>query len=142
MEPYPFHYSSGPKFDESVNPNFPIMLDKLQCMEARLTDMIKRQCGSLDRHVLDVEQKTEECLFSLETQRLVLLETLRLRWDVQTSRNNLMVFGWSWVTSIASWIVRLVNPQVKQGIFIDPSLGVAAGGSDNCHVDLSVQPGS
>jgi hypothetical protein len=47
-----------------------------------------------------------------------------------------MVFGWSWVTSIASWIVRLVNPQVKQGIFIDPSLGVAVGGSDNRHVDL------
>jgi hypothetical protein len=42
-----------------------MMLDELQRMEARLTDMIERQCGGLDRRVLDVEQKTEECLASL-----------------------------------------------------------------------------
>jgi hypothetical protein len=42
-----------------------MMLDELQRMEARLMDMIERQCGGLDRRVLDVEQKTEECLASL-----------------------------------------------------------------------------
>jgi hypothetical protein len=128
MEPYPFHYSRGLKSDESVNPNFRVMLDELQRMEARLMDMIERQCGSLDCHVLDVQKKTEE--------RLISLKTLRLRWDVQTSRNNLMVFSWWWVTSIASWSMRLGNPQVKQGIFTNPSLGATAGGSNNCRVDL------
>jgi hypothetical protein len=127
MEPYPFHYSRGLKSDESVNPNFRVMLDELQRMEARLMDMIERQCGSLDCHVLDVQKKTEE--------RLISLKTLRLRWDVQTSRNNLMVFSWWWVTSIASWSMRLGNPQVKQGIFTNPSLGATAGGSNNCRVD-------
>jgi hypothetical protein len=30
----------------------------------------------------------------------------------------------------------MVNPQVKKGIFVDPSLSAAAGGSDNRRVDL------
>jgi hypothetical protein len=69
MEPFPHHYSRRPKPDVPMDSNFRLMLDELQQMEARLSDRIDGRCSGLERRVVEVEQKAEERLVSLEMSR-------------------------------------------------------------------------
>jgi hypothetical protein len=53
-----------------VDPNFGLMFEELQHMEARLGEKIEGRCGGgLDTRVLEVEQKAEERYISLELFR-------------------------------------------------------------------------
>jgi hypothetical protein len=65
MEPYPYHYSHRNK-PESIDPNFHMMLDELQRMEARLGEKIEGCCSNLEKYVEDVDQRAKERFISLE----------------------------------------------------------------------------
>jgi hypothetical protein len=65
MEPYPHHYTCRPKSDDSIDPNFHLMLDEMQHMEARLSERIDGRCSGLEQHANDVEHR----FISLEMAR-------------------------------------------------------------------------
>jgi hypothetical protein len=69
MEPYPYHYSHRQMLEDSVDPNFRLMLDELQRMELCLGEKIGSRCAGVERRVAEIEQQTEECRIALEMSR-------------------------------------------------------------------------
>jgi hypothetical protein len=132
MEPYPLHYSRRPRAKDSVDPNFRMMLDELQRMEARLKDTIEGHYGGLDRRVDAIEQKTDEHLVSLEMARTK-VEMGRADLEKQFDGLHLELGRLNQFMERES----LVNRQERSGIFVDPPAGAAVGGADTSHADTS-----
>jgi hypothetical protein len=57
MEPYLYHYTRHPKSAVPVDPNFHLMLDKMQCMEAHLAERIDGRCSGLEKSVINIKQR-------------------------------------------------------------------------------------
>jgi hypothetical protein len=69
METYPHHYSRQQKSGAAaaMDPTIRFILE--QKMETQLGDHIEGRCTGLERCVAEMEQRTEECLVSLEMAR-------------------------------------------------------------------------
>jgi hypothetical protein len=52
-----------------MDPNFRLMLDELQHMEARLREKIDGRCTGVERRVTEIEHQTVESLTALEMSR-------------------------------------------------------------------------
>jgi hypothetical protein len=55
MEPYPYHYTHRPQSDDPIDPNFRLMLDEMQRMEARLSKRIDGHYSGIEQRVINIE---------------------------------------------------------------------------------------
>jgi hypothetical protein len=69
MEPYPFHYTCRSWAEDSIDPTVKFMFEKLQKMEAQLSDRIEGCCQGIEHRMADSKQRMEEWLISLEMAR-------------------------------------------------------------------------
>jgi hypothetical protein len=82
MEPYSYHYTRCPKSAELVDPNFRLMLDKMQCMEAHLAEQIDGHCSGLEKRVINIKQ-----------QHFISLEMARTEADVKRVKMDRQLRG-------------------------------------------------
>jgi hypothetical protein len=80
MELFPHHYFRRSRTDDSaaaaaessshVDPSVCIFLDELKLLESRLDDRIEGHCSRLECRAMEMEQRSEERLITLEMARV------------------------------------------------------------------------